>query len=279
MLYKEIAPEKDLKKIIKCFWMLEHDYREKFHTHEHLWADAHAELIFTFGKPYYLKTKTGKKVLPKNFVIGPFKKELMLYSDGFTGFVAVRFKAWGVYPFSIKPITALVNNILPAEDVFGDEIKSISNRIGKKERDEKVKLLQEYFQTAFSGQSKNRPSSIPIASKIITKKGIVKISDLTKQFAISHRQLQRIFKTETGLSPKIFARIVRFNHARQLIAANPDISLSQLTYQTGYSDQAHFSKNFREMFDISPADFKRQMKEFMQGYDENNMDVAFLQDQ
>ena len=73
----------------------EHDYRSPLHTHEHLWAHGHSELIFSFGRRYYQKTEAGKTFLPRDFVIGPFKNKLMLFSDGFTGFVAVRFKAMG----------------------------------------------------------------------------------------------------------------------------------------------------------------------------------------
>lgn len=38
MFYREIAPQGNLRKVIECFWMLEHDYRASFHCHEHLWA-------------------------------------------------------------------------------------------------------------------------------------------------------------------------------------------------------------------------------------------------
>ncbi|MBV9987067.1 MAG: AraC family transcriptional regulator [Chitinophagaceae bacterium] len=278
MLYREIQAGKTLEKVIKCFWMLQHDYREEQHTHEHLWADANGELIFSFGEPYYLKTASGKQVLPRNFVIGPFKKELRLYSDGFTGFVAVRFKAWGIYPFAREPMTTLVNNIADAETVFGDSIKRISRQMADKKPEEKISLLQGYFELALSETDRKKMASMPIAMKIMEQKGVARIADIIKEFRVNARQLERIFKTETGLSAKVFARIIRFNHAKNLIQKNCDISLAQLTYETGYSDQAHFSRNFREMFDISPGEFKRQMGEFMKNRDAYNMDVAFVQD-
>jgi hypothetical protein len=51
MIYREVAPHPKLRKHIKCFWMLDHDYANSFHDHERLWADAHTELIFTSGQP------------------------------------------------------------------------------------------------------------------------------------------------------------------------------------------------------------------------------------
>jgi AraC-like DNA-binding protein len=197
----------------------------------------------------------------------------MLFSDGFTGFVAVRFKPWGLLPFSIMPMTALVGQITPAAKVFGDKIKGMNGQ----ERDEKIETLRHYFQREFSNARREKMASEPMGERIIAKNGMVNISDLAKQFGINSRQLERVFKTETGLSAKMFSRIVRFNHAKRLIENDVDISLSRLTYEMGYSDQAHFSKNFRELFDYSPADFKRRLKRFSEQAS-GEFVVAFLQD-
>lgn len=278
MFYREIAPKGDLNKIIECFWMLEHDYRAEFHSHEHLWADVRSELIFTFGKPYYQKARTDREELPRSFVIGPFKKKLILYSDGFTGFVAVRFKPWGLSLFSLKPIPELVGTIVPAEDIFGPQINSLVRRFRGREREEKIELMQHYFLQQLSAAARNaKMASVPIVEKIIAERGIVAISALLKQFRINSRRLERILRAETGLSPKMFSRITRFNHAKRMIEENPEINLGQLTYESGYSDQAHFNKNFRELFDRSPADFKRKLKRFAKEAS-GKINVEFLQD-
>lgn len=277
MLYKEIASPTDLTSIIECFWLLEHDYRSPLHTHEHLWAHGHSELIFSFGRRYYQKTEAGKTFLPRAFVIGPFKNKLMLFSDGFTGFVAVRFKAWGLWPFSIKPIPALVGQITPAEEIFGDKINGLIREMKGHERGEKIEMARQYLQREFSGIYRSGIASAPIGERIIAQNGIVSISDLAKQFGINSRQLERVFRTETGLSAKMFSRIIRFNHAKRMIENDTGISLSRLSYEMGYSDQAHFSRNFRELFDYSPADFKRRLKRFGREAS-GQFDVEFLQD-
>ena len=75
----------------------------------------------------------------------------------------------------------------------------------------------------------------------------------------------------------MFSRIIRFNHAKRMIENDPRINLSRLTFEMGYSDQAHFSNNFRELFDYSPADFKRRLKRFSHEAS-GQFDVEFLQD-
>ena len=277
MFYEEIDPGDHLREVIKCFWALEHDYREKFHTHEHLWADVHFELIFRFGEPYYQQTNAGRERLPQNFVIGPFKKKLVLFSDGFTGFVAVRFQPWGVTPFAVTGIPTFVGRVVPAEEVFGSAIRALAKQLQGQDRRRKMQILRDYFTKLFPATECKQIATASIAKRILAASGTQKIRDLVKQSRLSSRHLERLFRNETGLSLKMFSRIVRFNHAKRLIEKNPDISLAQLTYETGYSDQAHFSKNFRELFDRSPAEFKRKLKEF-QHEAGDKLDVAFLQD-
>jgi AraC-like DNA-binding protein len=277
MVYKEIAPPNDLTSVIECFWFLEHDYRAAFHTHEHLWATVHAELIFSFGARYYLKTGTGKRELPANFVIGPCQKNLVLYSSGFTGLVAIRFKPWGVFPFSIKPLTHLINRIEPAEEVLGDGINDLVRSMSGQERATKVELMQNYFQEKSEAMTRKKIASAPMGEKIISENGMIKISELANRFQIDFRQLERLFRRETGLTPKMFARIVRFNRARRMMEHDTNIDLSRVAYDMGYSDQAHFSNDFRKLFNYSPADFKNRVKTFR---DEatGQIDVEFLQD-
>jgi AraC-like DNA-binding protein len=282
MFYHEYPPPPSLKAYLQCVWILEHDYREAFHTHEHLWADTHVELILSYGVPYYrrpdpLPSRTTHPApsgpLPYNFVIGPSTRQLLLYSDGFTGLIAARFHPWGFAPFSRKPMTALVDQVLLANEVLGNDIPPLTDQ----PHEEKVRVLSSFLTNKLAHPT---PSTIrPIAEAIQTGKGHIHISDLARQFSTNPRWLERHFLAEIGLPAKLFARILRFNHARQLIEQNPDIPLASLTYETGYADQAHFSKNFRELFDYTPAAYKAMIRKFMRESGGFDKDVVFLQDQ
>jgi AraC-like DNA-binding protein len=278
MFYHEYPPPEILKNYIQCFWMLEHDYRDKTHSHEHLWADTHSELIFSYGQPYYQEVGSGRINLPQSFVIGPFKKELLLYSEGLTGFIAVRFHPWGLSRFSTKKMTELINQVLPVHALMDPSIVTLEQQLAGKTKEEKLALLTAWF-TGRQGKPADKETGIQrLAEAIKEKKGVIKIADLVNSSRLNPRKIERLFISEIGMSAKLFARILRFNHAKQLIERNPDISLASLTYETGYSDQAHFSKNFREMFNYTPAAFKLRMKRFSQNPGDSERDVVFLQD-
>lgn len=278
MFYHEYSPPANIIKYIKCFWVLEHDYREKFHTHEHLWADIHTELIFSFGLPYYQREKHKQKYLSKSFAICPFKKELHLHSDGFTGFIAVRFHPWGTFRFFEKPIKQLVDKIVSADELLGENAAIIEQLLMDKPREEKLKILTDFFVSKIDILSEKEIVSQPIAEEIINKKGCIKIKELSEKFSINAKKIERAFVNEIGLSAKLFSRIIRFNNARQLMEQNPDISLSSVAYEIGYADQSHFNKNFRELFGLTPAEFRERITNFNLLSVDSKPDVVFLQD-
>ena len=278
MFYRETDPGPDLALLIKCIWVLEHDYSGPFHNYEHLWADANGELIFTSGSSYYLKTESAQQDLSDRFVIGPFKKEFDLYSDGLTRLVAVRFWPWGMYEFSQRPMADLVDQIFPAEEIFGSKIRVLADGLADKSSEEKVRLVQSFFSAEVRKGATRKNTVQAIGSRIIAEKGRMTIHDLSREFNFTPRRLERIFRTETGLSPKALSRVVRFNHAKRLIEQDPDISLADLTCEAGFCDQSHFSKTFKEMFGITPGTFKTQVKATRALFAEIKPDVVFLQD-
>jgi AraC-like DNA-binding protein len=282
MFYHEYPPPPPLNAYIRCFWMLEHDYREPFHTHEHLWADTHTELILSWGERYYRKSEEnkGRKIgLSQNFVIGPQLKQLLLYSNGFTALVAARFHPWGLTAFSKVTPADLVDRVIPAAQVLGSDTATLAARLATESTsDTKLRLFIDHLLHTRRRPDTDFETIRRVTAELQLHHGTQRIALLARQFGISPRQLERQFTGLTGLPPKLFAKILRFNHARELIQENPDISLASVAYEVGYADQAHFSRNFRAFFQFTPAQFKARIKAFQSSSNAVDRDVAFVQD-
>jgi AraC-like DNA-binding protein len=271
MFYHEYPPPPSLQPYIQCFWMLEHDYRESFHTHEHLWADVHTEYIFSFGERYYQKIAGKRYPLPQNFIIGPQTKQLSLYSNGITGLIAARFNPGGFPAFSAQTATDLVDQIRAGDNTLGHQLDG-------QNREAKLTLLTTHFNTRLPSPNPDREKIVALARVLQSDHGKPKIVDLAKKFDINPRKLQRHFLQYIGLPAKHFARILRFNQARELLQSNPDIGLAALAYETGFTDQAHFSKNFKQLFDLTPAQFKARIKKYITDTAGLDPHVVFVQD-
>jgi len=85
--------------------------------------------------------------------------------------------------------------------------------------------------------------------------GRAPIRELADEVGWSHRRLIQRFRDQIGLTPKLLARVIRFDRAvRQLRVATTD-SLAELAFDCGYFDQAHMNREFREFAGTSPAAF------------------------
>jgi transcriptional regulator GlxA family with amidase domain len=69
----------------------------------------------------------------------------------------------------------------------------------------------------------------------------------------SRRHLTGLFTEAVGLPPKTYARLLRFQRARQLIASGDDTTLAQVALDAGYYDQAHLNRDFREFAGAPPT--------------------------
>ena len=91
---------------------------------------------------------------------------------------------------------------------------------------------------------------------ILTTTGNPKVKELSTDYFVSERQLERQFQKFTGFVPKQFIRINRFNRAIRLYG-NRDFRLIDIALDCGYYDQSHFINDFKQFSGLSPKDFFR----------------------
>lgn len=71
----------------------------------------------------------------------------------------------------------------------------------------------------------------------------------------SHRRFNELFRAAVGLTPKIHCRVQRFQ--RTLRAMGGGASWADLALASGYSDQAHFCREFQSFAGVTPAAYAR----------------------
>ncbi|QVW25408.1 AraC family transcriptional regulator [Pseudomonas hormoni] len=79
----------------------------------------------------------------------------------------------------------------------------------------------------------------------------LEVTELAHACALSRSHFSRAFKCSTGLSPQDWIRHQRIARAKQLIQ-NTDLSLTQISLECGFCDQAHFCHIFTRSEGINP---------------------------
>lgn len=79
----------------------------------------------------------------------------------------------------------------------------------------------------------------------------VRIPDLCERIGISQRQLDRLFHEVVRKSPALYYRDIRLDRARGLVTQT-DMSLMDIAIASGFANQSHFSRIYRERFGLTP---------------------------
>lgn len=81
--------------------------------------------------------------------------------------------------------------------------------------------------------------------------------DATARYVgVSPRQLERIFHASLHMSPAAFQRQLRLDYGRWLLE-NGTETITQIAFNCGFADTAHFSREFRARFKLRPSDIRR----------------------
>ena len=110
-----------------------------------------------------------------------------------------------------------------------------------------------------AGSIKSNHSLTPVQRALAwmrRRKGLVSLDEVANQTKLSPRQFRRLCLKESGLSPKLLARILRFRHATSKVWSDRG-DYAGLAADCGYFDQSHFIADFQRFSGQTPAAFSR----------------------
>ncbi|MBY6141037.1 GlxA family transcriptional regulator [Leisingera daeponensis] len=85
----------------------------------------------------------------------------------------------------------------------------------------------------------------------------VGIRDVARMAGISPRQLERSFRTATGLSPGEYYRRQRLKAARQMVRYSWD-SISDIAHAVGYASSSTLTLHYRKFYGVTPVQDRKQ---------------------
>lgn len=84
---------------------------------------------------------------------------------------------------------------------------------------------------------------------------VLRVGQICDVFGLSERSLQRLTTRRLGLAPKWLIQRRRLHEAAERLAVDADVDLAALAVDLGYSDQAHFTRDFRTAAGVTPGVF------------------------
>jgi len=258
--FELINPQDQLKDYIRCFWLLEGDTSETLRA----LADGYPGIIFHRAENGLFLNQTKK--LSTVFLYGQTVKPVEINAEG-------RFRMIGLYfyPHVMKSLFGFHANEL-TDTCMDISMYSFTSGTGLEEQllntepvTEQIKVISEYLISIIKKKNVQVDQSIQSAiHHMILSNGNVQVSELLKILNLSQRTFERKFEQNVGISPRLFARICRFQSSLNQLNNKKYFRLSDIAFDNSYSDQPHFIRTFKEFSGHSPSEFQKQSHQVIQ---------------
>ena len=259
MKIANLKPNPHLRKFISRYWSWEDE--AKFPK---LLPGTGSELMFHYEAPLQAADRTGQAVfLPACHVITTRQEYYTLQSQKKAAFFAVRFRAGALRHFCRESNVDLADCFVDVESLWGGKGREISRQVLEAAGLEaRIALIERFLTEMLNRYQRPEPWLDAAVEKLLYGYHRVRCSEVSRELFISDRQFQRKFKDATGVSPKTFQCLARFESVVKRLLLNRQTEYLPVALDNGYYDQPHFLKDFKRHVGEYPAAFL-QDKNFM----------------
>jgi AraC-like DNA-binding protein len=172
--------------------------------------------------------------------------------------VGIRFTPYGLACLCAYPLSTIGHEIAPADAVVSPAAARLLSTAAQADSIADALCILQCGLANLVHRADRPPHTVVNAVRHIRHTGgAASVDHLARAAGITARSLERQFERWVGLSPKRYARVVRFHRAAGALIATPDVPVAALAADHGYCDQAHLTRDFTAFTGWAPRAFLR----------------------
>jgi AraC-like DNA-binding protein len=248
-------PAAPLNVAVDCIWW--NSRSDDSRVSEHMLPSGKADLIFSLhdspiawappDRPRDLRAWT------RGVVHGPQSSYFVTGSKPKGCVIGVSFHAGMAGAILGVPLNELQDAHICIEDIWGARATELRERLATAPTPQAaIGILERDLIARMQRPLLLHPAVAQALRPSLLEREALRVSEIQKQSGYSPRYFIELFRSNVGLAPKQFYRIRRFSTALTHIARG-GMTLADVAFSSGYSDQAHLSREFRELAGVSPS--------------------------
>jgi AraC-like DNA-binding protein len=228
-------------------------------------ARTASAIEFTFGDPYdvWFGDRSRHEAAHAVAVIGAQTyRRVQLAMQGHVETFVIVFQPGGLSRLFSVPADALTNQHFDGRAVLGRSLDGLRSRLGESPSfAERIRVADnDLLRRVVRGSHRGVTAA---ASELLYRRGSLRISALAQRAGLSLRQFERRFISEIGVSPKLYARVARFEAALKSKMRSPRRRWTDIAHDLGYHDQMHMVHDFQRLSGSTPSDVAPRLEMFV----------------
>lgn len=248
--YRPAAP---LDAAIEWIWLSHRD--QPLPEHEHMLPSGKAQLVITlhdtpiqWASPQH---RDDWRSWTRGVVHGPQSRYYLAGPKPKGTVVGVSFRPGAAAAILGASLAELQDRHVPLEELWGYRGSELHERLANGADTATIfQLLEKELIARIRRPLLIHPS---VAHALLP--GLARVEEVRKRSGYSARHFIELFRSNVGLSPKHYYRVQRFSSALSRLARG-SAKLADVAATTGYADQAHMSREFRELAGIAPSAYR-----------------------
>lgn len=152
------------------------------------------------------------------------------------------------------PADELAGRHTPLEHLWGRDVDWIREQLAEPAMlHQRIDRLESILAARLSTRPVLHPA-VPYALERL--RADARVASVVAATGCSHRTLISLFRRSVGLAPKEYCRVLRFRRALRALSAPGAPPLADVAIEAGFSDQAHFSREFRAFAGVTPTEYR-----------------------
>jgi AraC-like DNA-binding protein len=225
------------------------------HRRKRIFPNGRLELLVNMGEPYLRVEGQGIDVLKDGCISGLQSGPMILEQPARQRVLGVRLRPAGGYALLAAPMREVSGLLVDLDAVFGPAARELVERCREAPGvDEPFRIATAWVWRRIGEARATTPEVAWSAACIERTAGDVSIAALREQTGFSKTRLAARFRDEVGLTPKLYARVVRFRRLLRMLQ-DGRAPLADVARHATYYDQPHMTAEFRELGGITPREF------------------------
>jgi AraC-like DNA-binding protein len=251
---KRALPRPELQSVVRSFEERRADLGSAVLT----WpvaARPHQILDIHLAEPYQVRLDGGPpRASPETVVVGPQTyRRAHIHLSGQVHVFNILFQPTGLNRLVGINMVSLVNQDPAASDVLGKSAVALGDAV-RAAPDFYLRVAAVERWVGMMLDKRGTDGTIDQASRLmIAVRGRVRIEYLVRSSGLSASQFQRRFAAQVGMTPKLFARTIRFDRALVARRNAPNRLWTDIVHELGYFDQAHFIRECLAFAGLPPS--------------------------